>query len=988
MNKIYLVLFYLLLGLNLVASQRKSIDQVKYEKTAFFQAVEEFNNSALYIGAAEAIDQAIQDDTIQNNPRGAFALGKATVAVNPDSLKNELQILPLAPAEVTLNGAAQQTGPLFAKKITALSLFDDKLPVVVPEEAGGVSNKVYLVNDTSNGERILGVQDSVALNDAGGMPVTTAIPEIVANNSHIFVAVPAMTKNFGNNDGDQDRGIAVIVRGGSTADGLVPLDATDLEGEGTNTARKILVGAEDEMVAFVKDTKDAGSIKEATIQSNIVSMHWDNDLERLYVGLNMVSRSSDDNDNGKDAGLNSVLLGWIKTGATIAKKQSLELNSVIDELEVNQFDENERTNMVAAFVTEKGAWSVSTPQLKTIKTSTNKNYLIVNSVIDKGLVKIGPYGTIDKDNKFYALPLTSQEQAAFRKGSVVAVNDTTGIPIFSSNNNKFKAPTSAAEMPKNSHPPARLGGARHEKRHGDHLFDMFTVGDSVYTTFGGCEPEDQGIFKTTTLFNDEGFVLGWTPFERVMGQATIVKGAGLDIKTGHFFSLIERVDSTSLVTTTTWGLGDPELSNGLADSLGTQLSSIFCRCHQGGLHQLITFNEFTRGFNKGRFSMMVGLGLDKVALIQNGGVQSCKFLPITSFSTSSNICVIQDAVTKKVGPLTCAAIGVTSDASDNTYLYISGYRGIARLGPWTSTEDSADCTQGNGLLQLSDVGSKTFTQQLATSITGPVMALASGMNSLYVLEINKLHKINLDTNTIVASVDVSNGSDLVVARNVNNNDFVVVSSSNGIQVYKNDLTSPITVSGITGHGVQLQYLSQETECVPSVPGNIYALVFGPKFEESAEMQTTESSCLICTKDDPCKDDECKFAEQKEIVPQIYRIALERTGNNSVKVNVIDKNDAGNPRPYVQLDERRSNFTTDGSLLFTIHPRELDDLCDFVRFFPISCKTTSLELLAHERSVTSELDIEPDDEFNAAIVRRDTASGAWLVPGSWGVRVND
>lgn len=977
---------------SLNATVKKVFDpcQVTFGPTVFASALNKTGTPALFLGASKV------PDAINGAP---YVLSKLVLQKGTCGRALQALIQSLTPATTTVNGTSE-TNPLLTTTIFDLALLNGQFPVVAVNN----DKSLYLLTDPLSGATLL--QTAGALKDAGGNDCESILAIEGSDRNYMFAAVSQTGKSFADAAGT-DRGIAIVHYDGTTA--IAQQDPTNLVSGSTLKAVKIDVQAQTNLIAF-SDQNTNLSITQALLNSG-VDMVWSSTLQRLYIGLTDVRRDDPAHSGGVVGGcigrVNiSQQMPYPACGPSVV---SFVLDPLVQEpAKALFFDDNNQNSNIIPFgfyfdnsltavedsVKNDGLSdvSISMKHLAVMHTSTNKPYLIFNAISSLPPSLVLNVMVFNKYNKICAVPLIPKPLNGYPdiQGSVALVGPD-GIPVLDGNGN-YQVPQTFVDMPNITQEPVNVGGFYPVP--GEWISDLFVEGDAVYYALNGPGNDEKGIYKSTALFNDAGFIRGWTPSELVMGSLQKVVGAGLDTQTGDFYFLSNSLTPTSEDAVNTgqisvWGKGDVTFHGGTPDTLlSSVLEEIFPQCC-GGVHQIFNFNKYTKGFTQGRFSMMVAVGYGRVALIQTGSYVAGQFVPTTAYELNSNVFLLDDPVLKQLGPISCAAVGVilnregdfgtqNFEGAGQGYLYVGGFGGVARLGPWTVTDFD------NGLQNLSNQaamfpGTMTFTK-IAEDIAGPVYNIAVYPDAadsdthvlfsgwLYVLTNDKLYQKDLDGNGNAARfLPVVNGADLVLAGEV-----PFVASSQGLQYTDQNLTPFINVAGITGRAVQLQYLSQRKDGVSSIPGNIYALILGQRVPET-----------------PQENNRCT----QPLVPEVFRIAVsEEDGDTSA--SVIDRQkfptDSDLPGPFIQYENRRSNLYADGSLLLSMQPKD-SSRNDFVRLLPIvtvPADQSSHQRLAQETSVTGDLDLNFCTAYNVGIPIRDSANGAWIVPGDYGIRIND
>lgn len=272
----------------------------------------------------------------------------------------------LAPNKATTGGGATQVcalnalavntddSPFSGAKVTGLALLNNQLPVVTIAS----DNTVYLVTNTDDGKTILKPTDVAALTqilDATPARVDKPIVAIAAGTSatnlnHIFAAVAGAGKAWKDHDGEA-RGIAVLNKAtdGDVVKGLsqcAPTAVNVFPAAANNKALKINHVANNATFAFGATNADkllgikwaATGITNTELTDN-VNMYWNNDLDRLYVGLSGVKRD----DPAKEGGVCNLLVGDV--GKTVA--DNFSLNPIVKAMTAPRSDVDNAAKKVA-----------------------------------------------------------------------------------------------------------------------------------------------------------------------------------------------------------------------------------------------------------------------------------------------------------------------------------------------------------------------------------------------------------------------------------------------------------------------------------------------------------------------------------------------------------------------------------------------------------------------------------------------------------------
>jgi hypothetical protein len=444
------------------------------------------------------------------------------------------------------------------------------------------------------------------LNDASGIAVTDGIVQIEVDDNNIYAAVSPNGSFFG----DSDSGIALIGLGvsGST----ISLDIKDATtGNAGNKAAPLNRGS-----TVVKGTSGGTDV---VFTSTFAALHWDQDLERLFIGLHIQS-----NNLATDIA-KAVVVGRLDSG--VLNFQAIAPDSAItggstDEIVVGQGRDI----------------TFSPNHLRVMHTSTGPDYLIVDCS-----------ATVTCDctftttcNRVFALPLVNDttDPTDATNGTIAdkssALNTTT---------KKFTDPaTAVGELPENNEitdPEAVVGAGDLPIEDGEMISDMEVVDDAVYVSISRSpdSANDSGIWVSQALFDDTGKIIRWTPWtaKRMIplnafpgitlpGGSThsgSIKFFEVDGKTGNVWFVEDDTEKT--VGITSWSTGIQ--STDLITTLRSALSS--------SSYAVLDLNQSTRGF--------LDTTAQRYALF--GGVKKVIFVRTATATDLSNPSSPQTAIT-------------------------------------------------------------------------------------------------------------------------------------------------------------------------------------------------------------------------------------------------------------------------------------------------------------------------------------------------------
>lgn len=970
-------------------------NQVRFTKSAYAPGASSDTN-VLYLGAENlGIDTTVMPHVskVLGTDKANFALSRAFLGYNSSGAFAPM-VQSLAPSKVTINGEQDQDNPLVQKStnVTHLILQNKALPVLTiqaDDGSGGTkpATEIIAVVDAASGTSLL--QNKNPIKDANGDPIDKSIVAIGASTQEIFAAVPAMGQDFdAASPAGDNRGIAVLRR---AVDDLTIINndkATKLDVAAydlNDPAKKPLV-----RFAFFNgaDAADFANHIDNAKLGNTAAMFWDDTFQRLFIGV-----SAKRNDINKAGGVLNLAVGRLeKVPDTAATADVLMISPIVEnptkELFYNDTDKKTINTIdkvvgfyfdnvvpaVAGTIDTAMDATLATDIIRSMHTSTGKDYLIIAG-------RFSVNGA-DFTKEIYAIPLLGNAVNADPKNPKPQLVGTLAKKDFSG------PPVVLADMPQKD--DVRVGGASGSFDSDVNIADLFVSGDSVYLCLAGRnsinpdESREVGIFQSTALFDSTGIINSWTPFTRVMGSMERIFGAGLDNKTGEYLFVTETneakpalpffnpaqpnifADNISSVRLSGWGKTDS------ANNLGVVLENVFPQS-QGGVHQLIAFDEKTPGFHlAGILSVMLTVGSDRVALIQSGKFDPVSFIfyPETVFTTSGlkqNVFVRNDDALKDIGPISSADFARSRD-NDEGWLFVGGYDGVAVL----SKMDGKGFDSNAGLMSLTTAGFPGPTYSFkkltpnANSKFDHVRKLQCLNRVLYVLTNDKVYSVGLAAGKFkdapgVADLDEQVVFDtekfpgttlldfIILDGHARMNDFkALLATTKGLFMVTHDgtkyVTQEVKVGGQSlGPVIQMQYLSS-TKGTPSAFGNLYVL--------AADITKNP-------------------AETK-----IYRFAVNTMGG--FVVIPIPSNNVTPAGLVVDLGQFRSNFFADGSTILHSRGLHFGDT-NYLAAVP----TTDFKL---STPLTSKLALTTINTNIGAVVR-ESASGALYAPGDWGVRAN-
>ena len=711
MNKKITALFLITISLHLNSAVLIQGDKNAPEGQTFSFTVNKniFSNSGNFYESANEIITENQEFTLSRLVRGAIAF------------------MPLMPQLITLNGRLNTENPLFGDKIIQLGMLETEdgfyirdMPVVVGENRPA---RVYLfenINQFNN--TIVAVPQSGDVHDATGA-VSSGVVDLTTNTtSHVFAAVKPNSGEFG----QANSGIALLIRG--TVDMKKKEDGAE--------EKKVTIQIFDELNANdgsmgtpealrLDPTSPALFINNnlAHIIQNHAAMHWDNVLQRLYIGLSVVA------NNGTTDGARSIaVVKFIENGAisleTIAPDSAFasgNIDSIIGVIGANQ--------------------QLSVNAISTMYTSTALNYVII----------VGGNGNQSAThNSVFALPLVNSGDS---KGTIAAKNAQPQNVFKDANVPRIIArtisepATTPDEMTQATDIAAQVGGGILTA---GPIVNIIVRNDTVFAFVGtenSSETTTSGMYSSQAIFDVSGKITAWTQWQRAAGTTDTIFGATLNAFEGNFI-LASGTDANTVNTIkkTVWSDGSPESLQPLTTILNTAFAG------NSGIQGLQTFLPNTPGLQN--IALLTAGGIGTVVLAQTGLRNSTNGIIMpTSGSDFNNMIsfengtitsdvnaktvVISGGELNNIGPITALEIGATPT---NGWLFVGGSNGLTVLTQangtgWNPTTQLSNNLTGlqNGML-FKTIGTYSFVKKLI-----------SDGDFLYVITHDKVDRINLTT---------------------------------------------------------------------------------------------------------------------------------------------------------------------------------------------------------------------------------------------------
>lgn len=865
-------------------------------------------------------------------------------AVSVASQKNQC-FRGLTPPFVILNNKNNQVNPLNGAKITHLTKTSYK-PVVVKD-----GNSAIYVIDEYFATPEISVFSSENLNDSNGIPTPSILgiasdnpeiikmPETVMQDSFIFAAVSNPSGGFDGNGS----GIALTqlqaIR--NTADKVsFKFENFDAQnGELGNLAFPVDKGTD-----AIKINSDVSAI------SSIIDMHFDRNLNRLYIALNVQSNT------GSNDGARGIFIAGI-AGSKIVLMPITPDNVI-----------NSNNQIIGA---RGPSEQIQIHHVRTMLTTTHLNYLIV----------AGGNGT-DTAQNVYALPIVNNTEDPFH-GTLANVNAQLGNFFLNCEPPRFlkRAFILPAENPgdiyTNQSPQAIVGSGATLP---SDITDISIIGDSVFASVKDSgNGEMPGIFYSQALFDNFGKIRAWTPWKKVLNGP--IQGFALDPICGNFWFMPNQSGKIDNVFKTQWSNGQTELEKFIKREF----------CTAAGIIGLFDFPSNKPGFSQilgNKLSAILLTSCDKIMLLQSGKDNNNNvFGPellnsemklfsssdgsLAQFDGSATSIVISGGKLSKIGFINSADI--ISDGT-NAWLVVGGSAGLAILAKPDGTGWDASIGLERDFVGLSN--------DMSFRIIGNyknIKKLVAINNRLYVLTNNKLDRLLI----VRGAVELGIANLVTIAHSqegsFTSTDFfsdVIISEPLGVLATSNGLFATSNISNVAT-AIHSNDINWQTAQLPEVAGTFCGLGpvsrllgLSPNGFETGINQNGNIYALN------------GYVGYNEA--QVYRFFV--TPNPMPTSNPLllfpDLFILNKPTFYVNLEDYRNYFITDGAINAVSRSSYAGASPKlWLLHYPLA----SGQRFAAKNAALVDLNIENCKSIGR--LTRDSASGSWLIYGDFGIRIN-
>lgn len=917
---------------------------------------------------------------VYNNLWGVAAFGARIPGAKNFALSlfghGKLRCLPIASEKIKLDNKDDVESPLYDQAISSLAFVlrstgavggMDKL--LLSAYTSHTPSTVYLFDDLANEERtpVLSAKD---IKDATGDHVTSGVIALCGGaNSSVYAAVK---NNTGDDFGAVGSGIALLTRTMTTTtqaqgethreNAFMQIDAEVTSSVSTDSATQTRAAAFDGTMSIIKIGNNA------TILNNAIDIHWDQNLNCLYV-VTQVQAGPDATDGACALVVGNIFRGSTEEGkATSELFQKLQFKRVAGD---NAF-KGTQDKIVGAI----GANArVSLHKVRTLQTSTGLHYVVV----------LGGNGDAASTRRtVYALPIVNNASLLPLHG-VLANKNAPAYDHYQKSEpyrflgRNFAYPAqSEGDLCTATDQSAMVGGGA--VLWGD-VTDMWVIADAVFVAVGAADSDQvPGIAVSRALFDESSKIVAWTEWQRVAGSVDAIYYAAMNSYSGMCLMLsgVTQQDLTVLKETS-WETKSADGLSQLAEHINNTMLPEY-----GGVFSVSDFPVSTPGL--AGISALIATGNKCLVLAQTGRVRNGVLCPLLG----------QDAF----DALTCAHATIPVDMpTAHTHVLIFEDGVLSQLGPVATTEIASNGARGwlfaggvGGLAVLAGVDGASWSGCLGDGFTGLhagaafkkignytfVRKLLSDDAFLYVLTDDRLDQIDLNASNFatgqlsVVTLASSNNSSLFT-RTALLTDFIV---SEKIAL----LGSSFGLFRV-GNGVDIRQVKSEAEAqwtpVPLDEGSLCVGMIQAISRTGRVQDCARTGGMI----------HVLTAYQGNNRSQAYRFRINPVGGGHVDTHAVvplgDFFVKDQPSYFVDFGGYRDWLFFDGAFFFygTSRNQPQDPL---LRLLPSAVH--SGQRFAASSSTNIPLSLQAYASVMPMV--RSSATGAWLLPGDFGLKINE
>lgn len=562
-----------------------------------------------------------------------------------------------------------------------------------------------------------GVGTANAICDAAGA-AAGGFTYLAGGNNYLFLRVQA------NATGEvANSGVLAFTVAGATAPTRI------LDASGNASLLDPIKGTVAGNGEFLRITSASADLAAAPVSD----MYWDQQLGTLFVAGNLTARASAD-------------FAMAITQVAVNSLGELEIYDTLPN-GVNPLSTN-TTTIFASTSSGAGAINPRILKIRTMHTSTDRVYLIVNGGIGALAANVG--------NLFYCLQYD-------RDTTFVTENNAAKTPLV---NDFIRNGGGAGQSLDGGNVGSLVIGAGVAPWPvADPATDMEVIGDTVYVSYATARDgtHQPGVWASRAMFNQDGVIVGWTPWESVFANegigtlSDLISFFAVDPMQGVLWKVCNNATGPQVVKRTRW-------TQTTADEAGTALDERLNYDFGGdAVTAILDLPTGTPGIGN------VGGANESNSFALFGGNEQVVFAQTKSananaVTTDFNVNTAYKLTSLPSGAGYVRALGYSrSPAAADTKNYF--FAGVDKgLYVWALTAATAAAQTGyNAVAGLTNLDAVPFAtpatfswQRMAADlIPGAVTAIEANGTSVFVVEqditskgkiVDRLHRFTIDSN--------------------------------------------------------------------------------------------------------------------------------------------------------------------------------------------------------------------------------------------------
>ena len=587
----------------------------------------------------------------------------------------------------------------------------------------------------------------------------------------------------------------------------------------------------------------------------------------------------------------------------------------------------------------------------------------------------GVVGTDANNSTVYALPQLSANGGLAQTSATPQVTFLNQYPHYIISRAFVTAAAAAGDLYSSTDVQAKVGGGAAPGE----ITDIFVSGDAVFVSVGMSSGAVQpGIFHSQALFDSLGRIKGWTNWQRVGATNMPVWRFAFDERSGNFWYLTgANENAIQTVLRTQWTQSDSGFS-GLINGLFSE--------ETGGVQGLFDFAITTMPALDGNISLDIMTGYQQVVIAQTGATTT-GFGPVTDFSNGFNS---TNGTTQGFAPGVTwlnftggvlddlGAIIAATMVTDGTYgwFVVGGNGGVAVLA-------HADGTGWPVSLQSGFVGLDANMQWYKVGNYKNVRKLNpfffNGQARLFVLTNSKFDRLVTSAATFAGGANpvtlavpegLPGGKNRWFADSLVSGNLALLATSsgllrgaNGTDIANNSTSTmnwvQVTIPESVGPVTRLYAICQDGVeahlATNSVPGNLYLLNAYVGYDQA----------------------------------RVYRFGVTNgtVVSDSTLTQLPDYIVENQKTFFINVGSYRNYMATDGAI-FALSRSRYRDVPLFEELLGPTWKRTSVTVSQSQVAFRNALRVVTTKSHSIGHMLRSTGFGSWLVPGDFGLFVNE